>query len=290
MKTRGYWGMLVFAGLFAVTAILVAVGTYFYESSDAPDAPLSVTDTAGEKVKSIFPDTDGDGIPDWQENIIGTNPQNPDTDYDGVPDGAELSQGTLAFFTSNQEPTDSFADALAEKYAELSADGPISDEERNVAIDEFVATYGAAPSVYVPLTMSSVRASSDMSVETYAPLLVVILKESANVKEHELTTFRRSIEMKNYSGTSSLREAGVLYKSIQEALIAIDVPPELASEHLAVVNSIGSLAGIVTAMSAWNGDSITGIVYVNAFVGAEAQTNSAIETIFAKIASLIQQT
>ena len=38
-------------------------------------------------------DTDGDGLHDLGELIMGTNPNNPDTDGDGVSDGAEVQQG-----------------------------------------------------------------------------------------------------------------------------------------------------------------------------------------------------
>jgi hypothetical protein len=40
------------------------------------------------------PDSDGDGLPDDSEFIMGTDPGDPDTDGDGVPDGAEVRQGT----------------------------------------------------------------------------------------------------------------------------------------------------------------------------------------------------
>ncbi len=39
-------------------------------------------------------DTDGDGLPDVSESVIGTSVDDPDTDDDGVPDGAELRDGT----------------------------------------------------------------------------------------------------------------------------------------------------------------------------------------------------
>jgi hypothetical protein len=41
-----------------------------------------------------FPfDADGDGIPDWQEYQLGTNPLNPDQNHDGLLDGIDLMQG-----------------------------------------------------------------------------------------------------------------------------------------------------------------------------------------------------
>lgn len=44
--------------------------------------------------RSLAGDSDGDGMPDDGELIVGTNPSNPDSDGDGVQDGAELEQGT----------------------------------------------------------------------------------------------------------------------------------------------------------------------------------------------------
>jgi len=38
-------------------------------------------------------DSDGDGLPDWKEREIGTDPHNPDTNGDGIPDGIEYLSG-----------------------------------------------------------------------------------------------------------------------------------------------------------------------------------------------------
>jgi hypothetical protein len=49
-------------------------------------------------------DTDGDGISDVYENLIGTNPDNPDSDGDGISDGAEIAAGTDPLNSDNTAP------------------------------------------------------------------------------------------------------------------------------------------------------------------------------------------
>ena len=39
-------------------------------------------------------DSDGDGLTDWEEGILGTDPYSPDTDRDGIPDGIEITNGS----------------------------------------------------------------------------------------------------------------------------------------------------------------------------------------------------
>lgn len=38
-------------------------------------------------------DSDNDGLPDWEEKLYGTDPNNPDTDGDNTPDGKEIKLG-----------------------------------------------------------------------------------------------------------------------------------------------------------------------------------------------------
>jgi hypothetical protein len=50
----------------------------------------------GPAIATLSPinDSDGDGLPDEAEYIVGTDPNNPDTDGDGIDDGAEVENGT----------------------------------------------------------------------------------------------------------------------------------------------------------------------------------------------------
>jgi len=63
-------------------------------STDLDETPRihnSVVDIGAYEFQGTFPDDDGDGLDNFEEGKIGTNPQNPDSDGDGFDDGWEVS-------------------------------------------------------------------------------------------------------------------------------------------------------------------------------------------------------
>jgi len=46
------------------------------------------------KIEDPFHDSDGDGLSDQEEGLLGTNPDDPDSDDDGLSDGYEIAIGT----------------------------------------------------------------------------------------------------------------------------------------------------------------------------------------------------
>lgn len=60
-----------------------------------PPAPGNITGEASGEFETVFPnfDTDGDGLADNVETVLGTNPNLADTDSDGYPDGVEARLG-----------------------------------------------------------------------------------------------------------------------------------------------------------------------------------------------------
>ena len=66
------------------------------DEEQRPDLPFDIPDTNGFDGRDIVPiiDSDGDGLTDYSEGVIGTDPLDPDTDKDGVDDGTEIEEGT----------------------------------------------------------------------------------------------------------------------------------------------------------------------------------------------------
>jgi len=76
-------------------------------------------------------DSDGDGLTDWQEAELGTNPYNPDTDGDGLSDGWEVEHG--------YDPLD------ANDYDQAGRTSEV-EEARQRIIQHWLLFYGSAPS------------------------------------------------------------------------------------------------------------------------------------------------
>ena len=70
------------------------------EGADCGEAQTSQDNGSGDDT-----DTDGDGLTDLLEGMLGTNPADPDTDGDGLPDGDEVGD-------DRSTPVDSDSDGL----------------------------------------------------------------------------------------------------------------------------------------------------------------------------------
>lgn len=87
------------------TELLLTLGTSSSAQSIDADVMCHDGSRAGATLRVVWTevvrpdgviviDTDGDGLSDDEEIVIGTRPDDPDTDGDGVPDGVEVRTGT----------------------------------------------------------------------------------------------------------------------------------------------------------------------------------------------------
>lgn len=71
----------------------IGSGTHLTYQADVLHSDGTRPDTIFWRVGVSDTDSDGDGLTDWEEDQLGTDPQNPDTDGDGLPDGWEIAHG-----------------------------------------------------------------------------------------------------------------------------------------------------------------------------------------------------
>ncbi|MEE2771723.1 MAG: gliding motility-associated C-terminal domain-containing protein [Bacteroidota bacterium] len=76
-------------------------------------------------------DADSDGLTDFEEAILGTDPENPDTDYDGINDGEE--------FHKNTDPLNACDPDADNAHCDQDGDGLTNSEEISAGTDPLQA-------------------------------------------------------------------------------------------------------------------------------------------------------
>jgi hypothetical protein len=88
-------------------------------------------------IESQNRDTDNDGIRDWEEELLKTDPNNPDTDSDGFLDGEEMNSGHNPLVKSPGDTQVFYPMPLGEKYNITNK--LLSGENINALMNSYVA-------------------------------------------------------------------------------------------------------------------------------------------------------
>jgi hypothetical protein len=86
--------VLAFLLIVVILTTATIVSSKFFNKANQKNENSSINLTIKNNLGTELDpqDTDGDGLPDWQEEIWGTDKNNPDTDGDGTTDGEEVNQ------------------------------------------------------------------------------------------------------------------------------------------------------------------------------------------------------
>jgi len=79
---------------FHTASILLFQGFNTLCVNTEPNQNCGASPIIEKRVLSVFADTDGDGVSDADETILGTNPSSSDSDNDGLSGGEEITRGT----------------------------------------------------------------------------------------------------------------------------------------------------------------------------------------------------
>jgi hypothetical protein len=297
--------MLIF-----IVCVTVVLGALWYVSSKNTGTDISLSpqilaekdasaSTAALRQRSET-DTDGDGLPDWQESLVGTDPLKADTDGDGTPDGAETYGGrdplapgagnrTVAAETAGVRTptadltlTDRLGRSFFTKYAELRQTGLLDNPDLvNTLTNQVIGAsiYGTNPSQY---SMKDVRVSplSDpVTLEIYGQSLNRVLDEYSTAKS-EVVIARDACLTGNPEMLEEIDPIISNYQAMAEKLLAIPVPQPLAEAHLETINSLLTMKFVAESLRVSYVDPLRGIVGtdmylrgVQRFVGALKMTN-----------------
>ncbi len=234
-------------------------------------------------------DTDGDGLPDWQEGLYGTDPKKDDTDGDGTKDEdemkAERDPQKANTAKVGQIPNDKIEQQIIEraKQAEIEyeklndtqklarsflsqyiatqpADRKMTEEEINSVVDSMIKKVNIKdiPDKYKKEDiLLSTNTDLKKGLEKYFTILKPIIMDSvgpATIKGLDLIS---SIEKNNWMvNIKEINNITEILSSSADKIIETEVSSLIKSEHLDMANAIYKMSVHLESFKEINQDPI----------------------------------
>ncbi|XKT74648.1 MAG: hypothetical protein ACJKTH_00975 [Patescibacteria group bacterium UBA2163] len=287
MKNRKNFGMLVLFGVVAIGVIALAFFTA------APQATDEIRQNENNEVLTINQqgtsitaraDSDGDGIPNWKEVLLGTDPNNVDSDGDGVSDGDEVAQGSDPAVHGTEpisekpyvapegtEPIEALGKELFAAYLSFKENGELSEAELQTAIESVVErnVLDIEPPQYTFEDIQVNNNESGDAIATYASEVQKVLTKAEAVPEHETVTLYKLLDTGDLIHLRQFTTNIALYAEIINDLLAIPTPTTVSGTHLEMINSISAATYAITLMSTHYEDPYRTLLALDAFIAAE---------------------
>lgn len=273
-----------------VAAVIIAVamiGTSFWLTN--PQTKLASALSTDELLRAyVEQDTDGDGLPDWQEKVYGTDPANPQSVETGMTDQEAVASGLVApAFVSEEAPdpitkadipvedpspnslTKRFSEQFIEAYFAAGGGSNVSEVEQQQIVDNLLTLYTkeAEKMVVSSYTNLSVRTDNSVSFDSYINQLAVIFTKNSVPTEdaNPLVLAERLIELNDQE---ALKKIGVLqsvYDNFRKDLLLVAVPEEVKGEHLALLRGFDTFSRMMSLLGDYEADPIASLGSLSMF-------------------------
>jgi hypothetical protein len=292
------WRVLA-ATLFS--AILV-VGAYML-ARGVESPPIAQASAETALLQAIAAkDSDGDGLPDWEEALYGTDPHITDTFHLGMTDGEAVAKGLIipkaiadisvatSTPTTNSDinyatagltpPTENtLTDAFAKNFLTLyvaakQANGGavLTDAEtQNIAseaLTELSSAITTAPDYKSASDLVVVGSGADALTAFAVSAEAVFKKNTTNATTSELNYLTNAIQNSDATALSQLAQIAKATRNIAVGLAVLPVPQELADGDLALINGMMRISETVADFAHVNVDPLTAMVALQQYLPA----------------------
>lgn len=232
--------------------------------------------------KTTDSDSDEDGLRDWEESLIGTDPQNPDTDGDKTSDGDEVSlnrdpkkQGpndtniAQNITTTNTSQLDeTLTDRVARDF--FSRYVVAKQQNKDITAEE-AALIAQQVVVNIPSTITAkayevkdIIVTMDDSEPTrlaYAKeISTILINNGVSFNESPLQIVTRLIKDPTVEDQKKLAMILSSYKTIIERTLKVQVPRRVGPQHLVYLNTLSLIHSTLSEIQQLNNDPIRGYV------------------------------
>ncbi|MES2409179.1 MAG: hypothetical protein V4509_02650 [Patescibacteria group bacterium] len=281
--------------LIVIALLIISLSAYnkFHISSSVTlnnqtpttDQYSNVGYTSDEEKNVSALDSDGDGLPDWQEIITNTDPHKTDTDGDGTPDGKELELGRDPTIAGPSDKLDK------SKTATSTADTSSGD----MTISEEVSKNLFANAVY----LSNNNSMTDDNVNTLVSNLVDGVQNNFTYKEYTASNFTInpsptdadlrffastfvSLQIQllgNLSENTEPEAMASIYNNQAASLYEVSAPGPISDTELEIINNFSKVGAVFDTFSKQSEDPLKLPLAVKAYQDAANTQADLVRTI-----------
>ncbi len=253
------------------------------ETAVAEEEYDSINYTETEKNINAL-DTDGDGLPDWQEIITNTDPHNTDTDRDGTTDAKELEL--------DRDPAVAGPNDRLDKSKTLTVE---ANTNTDVTISEEVSKNLFANAVY----LSNNDGVTEENVATLVDNLINGVQDTFTFKEYMLSDLPviqnpTKDDLRFFASTYTTLQIALLeklavntepeamakiYNDHAKSLYMLKTPSTIGGTQLQAINNFSKVSAVFDAMSKQKEDPLKLPLAVRAYQDAAAEQPELIKVI-----------
>lgn len=266
----------------ALLAVLM-VGAAYAFSGPTPWGRVVEAQSAEELLKAYAAkDTDTDGLPDWQEALYGTDPNNPESFQAGIQDGDAVAQGLVEPKVTVRAPdepididsvpgtaaapsslTERFSRAFISQYLKGRGETVPTPEEMNAFVRQGVADLVKEGESAPRYTASDVVRSGQSGTEAlraYAAAVDVAFETNTMPeRKSELSYFEAAVAGDD-AALTKIKAISDEYDTIARAYMKIPVPNEAVQAHLKTANALVHLSESSGDLAAMKTDPVRTLV------------------------------
>jgi hypothetical protein len=223
-----------------VVGVALVAGAYTISNFGEPrmQQPASVLESqAPERVAIAVTDKDENGVEDWRDQLIPTQPA-----------------AMITSSTSYELPTTltgKMSISLLENYTQSKINGPFGntqDEVVSQALDEL--SEGTRQELYDTKDVIVMETWTDEDIKNYANAMAgAILNNNVKGVKQEVAIMYEAVVKGDTKKIEDLAVVTDIYKRTLDDSLAVPVPALLLKQHLDLINSYSALYGDVDAMA-----------------------------------------
>ena len=264
----------------------VSLNTLALQSTASPGNLVPVENPVLRQAAEV--DTDGDGLPDWEEKLWKTDITKKDTDGDGTTDAAEIDAGrnptikgpkdsikeTVSLEASylkdaeaaeqDLSATDKVAREFFVKYLSLkqqSASLTARDSQQLLTDTmKLAAEKAPAPKTYTTNEFTISAQNTPESLRLYANILGDNIRKNSVSDENELTLFAEATQNANLGTLVEIENIAKTYDAMITDMLTMSVPSSMISAHTFLINRVSAIAETVHGLAEYETDPVLSLV------------------------------